>query len=65
MQIQRTGSQETIVLGQGSGSFWGMCIAVCYIPLSSTGAGGPTEVEDGNFKLNINMWTSDQLESAG
>lgn len=37
---------------------WGTCTAICYIPQSSTGVGGPTQVEDGNFRLSKNTWTS-------
>ena len=65
IQKQRKSSQETIV------QWWGRVLVHCegiYITIwytslsSSMGTNAPTQVEDGNFRLNTSMWTPDWLE---
>ena len=44
----------------------GICLAIWYTSLSSpTGAGVPTQVEDGNFRLSTSTGTPDWLEQEG
>ena len=53
-------------MGQHPDSSSGVCTVIWYISRSSsTGAGAPTQVEDGNFRLSISTWTPDWLEPKG